>query len=231
MIVNLPPPCGRQSTPKKSCRAVSEFVLRRLSEALRARGRRPWRFRAAARPSFFCRDGKDLVRLVECSHLMGGRNVAYLRRIDKAVPNGEDEHCSFRLRFRRRTSVACSANFRLIKLAQRYVEDIRSAFLFQDGSLPVFDLIHGVAALERIAHTAILFPGETLIGSSRRHSLRTGVGGKAEEPRRMTLLPGVFHCCPPDHDPGADRRPIRPKTNSAATSSKVQLIPSNFLVS
>ena len=72
--------------------------------------------------------------------------------------------------------------------ADRYVALIQEFFQLQPDELPRFDVVHlGMGA---DAHTASLFPGESLI-LDRKH-IAASVYSAARDSHRITLLPGVL---------------------------------------
>ena len=93
----------------------------------------------------------------------GWTNVAYLRRMDQSNYKLANETLFVPAKIPTQNVHRVLGELSPDQAAQRYVEDIRSAFLLQDGSLPVFDLIHRGIGTD--AHTASLFPGEPLIGN------------------------------------------------------------------
>ena len=72
--------------------------------------------------------------------------------------------------------------------ARRYEHEIREVFQVDEGELPHFDVVHlGVGP---DAHTASLFPGESLIGNREKIVAPVHVGKL--NAWRITLLPGVL---------------------------------------
>jgi 6-phosphogluconolactonase len=72
--------------------------------------------------------------------------------------------------------------------AERYVKEIREFYRLDEQSLPSFDVIH--RGMGPDAHTASLFPGETLIGDSTH--IAAPVYVEKLKSHRVTLLPGVL---------------------------------------
>jgi 6-phosphogluconolactonase len=92
--------------------------------------------------------------------------------------------------------------------ARDYQAEIRRHFKLQDGEMPRFDVIH--RGMGPDGHTASLFPGQPLIGSSKTANSKTGIsetkdragiaaavwaekmGDVKLDQWRVTLLPGVL---------------------------------------
>jgi 6-phosphogluconolactonase len=72
--------------------------------------------------------------------------------------------------------------------AKNYSAEIRECFSLDDGELPHFDLVH--LGIGPDAHTASLFPGESLIDD--REKLVAAVRVEKFRQHRITLLPGVL---------------------------------------
>lgn len=72
--------------------------------------------------------------------------------------------------------------------AVQYVQEIRRFFQLPEHELPVFDLIH--RGIGPDAHTASLFPGESLIAN--RTGIAAAVWVEKMRSHRVTLLPGVL---------------------------------------
>jgi len=72
--------------------------------------------------------------------------------------------------------------------AQRYVDEIRRVFGLSASALPRFDIVH--RGMGPDAHTASLFPGESLI-DDRTH-IAAAVYVEKFQQWRVTLLPGVL---------------------------------------
>jgi 6-phosphogluconolactonase len=74
------------------------------------------------------------------------------------------------------------------KAAARYLADIENFFELEPGKLPHFDVIHQGTGPD--AHTASLFPGDSLIEDRER--IVAATYSQSKKNWRVTLLPGVL---------------------------------------
>ena len=176
------------SSPAEAAAACSDFVLQKLSEALKSK---PWAtlaisggttpkllFQNLAKSSF------DWLKL-------------HLFWVDERCVPPSDNQSNFKMA---NDSWLAPAKFppthihRVLgelvpdEAAVRYIEEIRSVFSLDADQLPGFDVIH--RGMGSDAHTASLFPGEPLIDNTS--GVAAAVWVDKMKSHRVTLLPGVL---------------------------------------
>jgi len=166
----------------------SEYILRHLSEALKARGQASLAISGGSTPK--------LLFAAMAKTSFDWSNVHIFWVDERCVPP-TDAQSNYKLANEALLLPAKIPTQNIHRVlgelspaqgAQRYVEDIKSAFSLHGGSLPVFDVIHRGIGTD--AHTASLFPGEPLIAN--RDGIAAPVWVEKMKSHRVTLLPGVL---------------------------------------
>jgi 6-phosphogluconolactonase len=183
----LIPEMRRHPDPQSAAAACGAYILERLAEALNARGTASLAISGGSTPKLM------FDAMARAS--FDWSNV-HLFWVDERPVPPDNEQSNFRLANEHLIMPAGILNVHRIlaelppdHAASRYVHELRDHFRMEDGSMPVFDVIHlGIGA---DAHTASLFPGEPLIEDPA--GIAAAVYVHAVRQWRITLLPGVLH--------------------------------------
>jgi 6-phosphogluconolactonase len=175
-------------TGKAAAEACAGQVLSFLSEVLSAPGGATLAISGGSSPGYL------FDRLATASIAWDRVHLFWVD--ERAVPP-EDSRSNYRLASERlivpaniplRNTHRIQAELAPEMAARRYAGEIREFFGLAEGELPRFDVIH--RGMGSDAHTASLFPGETLVND--RQGIAAAVHVRRLSERRITLLPGVL---------------------------------------
>ena len=177
-----------ESTPEISARECSNFILEKLSSALRGAPTATLAISGGSTPKLL---------FAEMARAAFDWSNVHIFWVDERCVPPSDSQSNFKLANETLLLPARIPLFNIHRVygelppeegAKRYVAEIQAFFNLKDGELPEFDVLH--RGMGPDAHTASLFPGEPLVTDRTRIAAHVWVEKMKMD--RVTLLPGVL---------------------------------------
>jgi len=179
---------NRYPTIEQAAEACGAFILEKLNEAIAQRGRAMLAISGGSSPKamfqYFARTQADWQKI-------------HVFWVDERGVPPSDPQSNFKLandvwlapaKYPGVNIHRIYAELDPAEAARKYTDEIRAAFASVPGDIPVFDVIH--QGMGPDAHTASLFPGDSLIDDRRGIAAATWV--EKMHQWRITMLPAVL---------------------------------------